>query len=881
MEGIVRINPGRPLMDRHTKKPPVVASWILRHVLPDHIGPDGLGDYEEMYNLKISDKGFIKARLWYWTQILISLPPFFIETSKWNIAMLKSYFKIAVRHFQRQKTYSLINISGLAVGMACCILILLWVYDELSYDRHHEKADRIYRITYAEEIGGAYDHYALAPFAAAPVFTEELSEIESFTRLWQRNGLLTHEGRKFEERDIFYVDPDFFKIFTCNFIEGEPATALNEPGSIVLTAQSARKIFRENNPVGQTLNLNADGDLLVTGVIEDIPKNSHFKFNCLVSMKTIQGQRAERLKQWQTINGWSYLLLSKGDLANNVEKKLAAIVERHVGDEFRKYGMKVDYFLQRMTEIHLRSHLQAEIEGNGDILYVYAFSLIAFFILLIACINFMNLSTARSANRGKEVGVRKIFGAHKNRLVSQFITESTILAFLGLFSALFLVWLLLPFFSDLTGKEIGLGHLKNGVIIGGLLAMAVLTGFFAGSYPAFFLSAFQPVHVIRSKLHRTSHKSRLRNILVTLQFVISVVLIISTFSVFDQLRYMKNQNLGFDKEQVLAVRLKGQRKWKSIESIKNDLKRNPNILNVSASHGIPGQVDSVLTMFQEGKAETESHTFDVIVSDYDYVNTYGMEIVEGRDFSSEFTTDAAGAFLINERARQKLGWGKETVGKKIGFSDETMWPIVGVVKDFHYLSLKEKIGPLAVLLRLDHFSLLSIKMSTDNISGTIDSIKKTWQTYEKERTFEYFFVDENFNALYHSEERLSQIISWFAAIAIFIACLGLFGLASYTAEQSRKEIGIRKVLGATVGNIIFTLSRNFLKWIVIANFISWPLAYFAIKRYWLVNFPFRTNPALWSFILTGAASLLIAILTVSYQSIKAALANPVKTLRAE
>jgi len=708
-----------------------------------------------------------------------------------------------------------------------------------------------------------------------------LSEVEAFTRLWNRNGLITHNERTFEVHDIFYVDPDFFKIFTYDIIEGDPDTALNNPGSIVLTEESAHKIFRENNPVGQTLNLNGDGDLLVTGVIKNAPKNSHFRFSYLISINTIQGQRAEHLQQWQTIVGWSYILLAEGARPNDVEKKMAAIVERHAGEEYRKFGVRADYFLQKLTDIHLKSHLQAEIEGNGNIHYVYVFSLIAFFILLIACINFMNLSTARSANRGKEVGMRKVFGAHKIRLINQFIAESTVLAFLGLFSALFLVWFLLPFFSNLTGKEIGLGQLNNGVIIGGFLGLVVITGLVSGIYPAFSLSSFQPVDVIRNKLHRTSQKSRLRNVLVTLQFAISVVLIISTFIVLDQLKYMKNQKLGFDKEQVLAVRLKDKSKWNSIEPIKTELMKNPHILSTSASHGIPGYLDAVLTLFQEGKTENESHTFDVIVSDYDYIETYGIELIEGRDFSREFAADADGAFLINETAQTKLGWGKATVGKKIGFSDETMWPIVGIVKDFHYKSIKETVGPLAILLRLDHFSLLSVKMNTENISGTIDFIKKTWQSFEKDRTFEYFFVDENFDSLYYSEKRLSQVISYFAAIAIFIACLGLFGLASFTAEQSRKEIGIRKVMGATIQNIIFQLSRNFLKWVVIANLIAWPLTFYVMKKYWLSTFPYRIDPSIFTFLIASTVSLLIALFTVSYQSIKAALANPAETLRAE
>ncbi len=795
--------------------------------------------------------------------------------------MIRNYIKIAFRHFKKQKGYSFINIAGLAVGMACCILILLWVNDELSFDRYHENADRIYRITYAEEIGGAYDHYALPPFVAAPTFAAELPEIMAYTRLWQRSGLITYENKKFDERGIFYVDPDFFKIFSHEFIDGDPETALDAPGSIVLTEDTAQKIFINENPLGKTVNLNADGDLKVTGIVKNVPRNSHFRFNYLVSMNTIQGRRAEFLDAWFVIQGWSYIMLDERADAEAVEKKLAPIVEKHAGEEARKYGQKMFYFLQRLTDIHLKSRLNGEIEGNGDIRYVYVFSIVAAFILLIACINFMNLSTARSANRGMEVGMRKVFGAHKKRLISQFITESVGLSFCGLLLALVIVELSLPVFNNLTGKDINEASVFNWVVGLGLIGLVAFTGLAAGSYPAFYLSSFQPIDTLRKKMQSGTRGGILRSSLVILQFTISVILIIATFIVIVQLRFMKNQKLGFKKEQVLAVRIKGDALRQQYDAFKNELKKNASILEAAYSNGIPGRTQTVLTIFLEGMPESVTHTFDFIFADYDFVRTYEIEIAEGRDFSREFGSDKDGAFLINETAAAKLGWGEETLRKRIGYSDEVMRPIVGIVKDFHYRSLKEVIGPLAIFLMPEDHPFLSLKMNTRDISGALSFIEKTWRSFEKDRSFEYFFVDENFDALYHSEEQLSQIITFFACIAIFVASLGLFGLASYTAEQSTKEIGIRKVLGASVGSIVAILSKNFLKWVVVANAIAWPVAYFVMRNYWLSNFPFRVPISILTFIAAGVLSIVIALLTVSFQSLKAALANPAETLKYE
>ncbi|MFQ5824980.1 MAG: ABC transporter permease [bacterium] len=668
--------------------------------------------------------------------------------------MFKNYLIIALRNIKRYKGYSILNIAGLALGMACCILILLYVQDELSFDKFQANADRLYRLTYAEEIGGVNDHYAMSPFAAAPAFTMNLPQISAFSRIAFRTGLITYENKKFDESGIMYADASFFEIFTFRFIKGNPKTALQDPGSIVLTEESAVKIFGKENPLGKTLNLNSDGDLKVTGIINNVPRNSHFRFNYTVSMKTVQRRRPELLTAWLSIFGWSYVLLEEGTDPKEVESKFDEIVQTHTGEEAARSGTKIAYELQKLTDIHLRSHLQAEIEGNGDIRNVYIFSMIAVFILGIACINFMNLSTARSANRSKEVGLRKVLGANKNRLISQFLSESIIMSLLGLLIAIIIVELMLPAFNNLTEKEISINYLNNSIFVIGLVGLVIFTGFIAGSFPAFFLSAFHPVAALRGQFSRKANRSTFRNGLVVLQFTISIILIANTILVLNQLDYMKDKKLGFDKEQVLVVRIKGRTIRQKFESFKNELLQNSNLHIASYANGIPGRINTVLTVFQEGKDESDTHTFD------------------------------------------------------------------------------------------------------------------------------YFFVDKNFDSLYHSEERLSKIILFFAFVAIFIACLGLFALASFNVEQRTKEIGIRKVLGASVSGIVLLLSKEFTKWVLVSNIIAWPVAYYAMNK-WLQNFAYRIDIGLMTFLTAGMLALVIASVTVCYQAIKAATANPVNSLRYE
>ncbi len=798
--------------------------------------------------------------------------------------MLANYLKMAFRTIMKHKGYTLINLSGLAIGMACCLLILLFVQDELSYDTYHEKADRIHRLITDGEVAGSLSHFALAPFAAPPVFTQDIPEIESYVRILRlgRQQVVGYKEKTFEERGIFLADETFFQIFSHPFLAGDPGRALEEPGSVVITEETARRLFGDEDPIGKVLEFAPVKNIHVTGVIRDVPRNSHFRFNYMISFKSLTDQQMQGLNQWLSISGWAYLLLQEGADTASVQAKFADIVEKNTGEQARKFGLAVTYFLQRLTDIHLRSQLQGEIEANGNITYVYVFSAIALFILVIACINFMNLSTARSANRAREVGLRKVFGAYRNSLVGQFLSESVLLALTGVILAAALAALALPAFNTFSGKEMSAGALLKGVMPAGMLILIFFTGFFAGSYPALFLSGFQPVAIFRGTLARGSKGSLLRKALVVFQFSISVMLIVGTMIVLDQITYMKNKPLGFDKEQVMVALVQSPETAKNYRAVKAELMQNPNIRSVSFSAVVPTRGGELRLMIPEGRSESETFDMYIMRCDFDFLDTYRMELLAGRPFSEEFTTDAEEAYIINDIAARKFGWtAEEAIDKELAFAEGRPGKIVGVIKDFHFQSLQRAIDPLALMIDEQRLAFASMKINTLNVSETIAYVKDLWERLEQGREFDYFFIDEEFASLYASEQRLSDILSFFAALAIFIACLGLFGLASFTAEQRTKEIGIRKVLGASIRGIVFHLSHEFVRWVLAANLIAWPVAYYLMRNHWLANFPYRISPRIPSFLLAGLISILIALVTVSFQVIRAALANPVESLRYE
>jgi len=802
-------------------------------------------------------------------------------------ALLWNYAKIAMRTLKKYRAYSLINVAGLAVGLAACLLILLWVGNERSFDRYHEKADRIYRISEREEIAGLSEAFALAPFVAAPTFAAEIPEVESYARLLKSSPLAVAGDRKFDLTDFYFTDPAFFGIFSHEFLFGDPGTALASPGNIILTEETARKLFGRIDVVGRTVNLNNVIDLGVTAVVENVPANSHFRFSALASLATVADRPEFRpmLESWFRLNGWGYVLLKPGADPAAVEAKMTAVTQEHAGEELERSGSEMSFRLQSLTSIHLRSHLEAEIEANGDIRHVYVFSVIAAFILILACVNFMNLSTARSAGRGREVGLRKVLGARRGNLVFQFLGESVLMAVLASAGAVLLVALALPSFNRLAGNAFGWASLLNPAAALGLAGLTLLTGILGGLYPAFFMSAFRPITVLKGTLGKGLKRAGFRTAMVVFQFSVSIVLMAGTLIVLAQTRYMKSRDLGFDKDRVLVMAMRDAAVRRGADALVADLRANANVGEVSFSSGIPGRITTSMVVSMEGRPESESFTADVIWSDFDFVRTYGITVLAGRDFSRTYPSDGRGVYLVNETAARRMGWGFQAVGRKIGFDPDDLLEIVGVMKDFHVGSLKDPIGPLVVRLGTSEQMtprgrFLSLKLRGGDIPATLAFVRGKWAG-RSERGFDYFFADENFDSLYKSEEQVGRIVSAFAAMAIFVACLGLFGLASFAAEQRTKEIGVRKTLGASEAGLVALLSREFLKWVLVANAIALPVAYVVVGRFWLANFAYRTRPGMLIFGSVLGLSLLVAFLTVGWQAVRAALANPVDSLRYE
>ncbi len=810
--------------------------------------------------------------------------------------MIKNYLKITFRNLKKHKGYSLINISGLAIGMACCILILIYVSDELSYDNYHEKADRIYRVCSISSIGTTTRHYATVPPALAPELVDAVPEVESAVRIFDSFEL---QGRLDDQNiripDVFFIDPTFFDIFTHEFIAGDRDKAFANPDSLVITEETARRLFGEADPIGKAIALPPDRSIQITAVIKNIPKNSHFLFNGIIPTTFIRDQEGRPhplLVAPYFCEVYAYLLLAQDGNPKDVEKKIMATHEAKWGDMFKQRGTARQYPLMQLKDIHLRSNDEYELGTPGDINTIYLFSGIALLVLLIASFNFINLSTARSAGRAREVGIRKVFGSRKNQLIRQFLSESIAVSLISLLLAVAMVTTVLPLFNNLSGKQFQQTQLLKLPILLGFVGIIILTGFIAGSFPAFILSAFQPVVVLRGKFSSASKNTSLRKILVIMQFAISIFMIVGILTMIRQLDYMKNKDLGFKKEQLLVTQFFGSRREEAnaqrFDALKERILANPNITSISFSANIPGGELGYDAYLPEGRSDNETIRARNYWVDFDFVKTYGMEIVQGRDFSREFSTDAGEAIIINEKMAQALGWGDDCLGKRIYniARENRLGRIVGVVKDFHSGSMKLEISPVILSCEPEFFSFVTAKVLPVNISSTLSFLEThlrevSQQVFpNREFTFDYHFVDDDFRNKYAEEEKAREVYVIFGALAVFIACLGLFGLASFTLEQRTKEIGVRKALGASVNNIIFLLSKEFAMLVLIANILAWPFAFYAINR-WLGNFAYRIGIAWDIFILSGVLAVVIALFTVCFHSVKAALANPATALRYE
>ena len=823
-------------------------------------------------------KGQRAARIWFWSQFTRSLPKLVKISIEGNFIMIKNYLKTALRNIKRRKIYSFINITGLAVGMAAATLILLWVQDELSYDRFHKKADRIYRICTRIKLGDTLIDQTQTPAILPITLKNDFPEIEQTVMLgFPINTSGQYKDKIFMESSILPADSTFFDVFSFKLIMGDEKNALNKPATIVITEATAQRYFGDEDPIGKVITLADEYELSVTGVIENIPRNSHFHFDMLLSMVTLPGSKNT---DWTSNDFRTYIVLQEGFPVDQFESKLPEIVNKYIfeGDlSWVAKGNSYEYYLQPLTGIHLKSDIISEFEPNGNMIYVHIFSLIAIFILLIACMNFTNLSTAKSVNRAKEIGLRKVVGSVKRQLIVQFLSESCLLSFMALFVGVVIVWFTLPFFNSLVGKQLHLYLLSNYHSIPLLISLALIVGLIAGGYPAFYLSSLSPILTVRGKYREGMKNSRLRNILVVFQFSITIVLFVGTFIVGKQLEFFQNTRLGFDKDQVIVVKNATSLGDQS-KAFKETLLTNPGISSVAGSYSLPGG------HFVNGSfkpEDTESILLNFGICDPEFIEALQLEMVEGRFFSHEFTTDST-AIIINETAVKHLNW-DEPIGKTFTSLDKT-FNVIGVVKDFHYESLHQTVKPMALLnLSLNlpwPEKFVSVRTTSGNISKTINFIENNWKTFSKGKPFEFFFLDDHYGKLYANEKKTGTVCVIFSFLAIFIASIGLGGLSAYSAEQKSKEIGIRKVCGARVSNIILLLYRKFIPWIVFANLAAWPIAYILMSK-WLHNFAYRITISFLPFVISAVLAFIIAIISVSYQSIKAALANPIDSLKYE
>jgi putative ABC transport system permease protein len=795
--------------------------------------------------------------------------------------MLQNYLKIALRNIKKHKGYTFLNIAGLAIGMAASILILLFVFHEMSYDRFHENADHIYRVSVRAMIGDTRIAQVFTPAILTPTLLKDYPEVLHSIRFqnFSRGVLVRRGDRVFNEQRVTLVDPEVFEVFSFPFIQGDPKSALVEPNTAVITVSTASKYFRDADPMGHRLTI-GDQDFKITGIMEDIPENSHFHFDIFSSIVSSDGINSTA---WLANNYKTYILLREGCLKTTFDEKLSEVVKEYIyrGQEefWAKGGNYWEYYLQPVTEIHLTSDIHGEFEVNGNAAYVSIFTVIALFIILIASINYMNLSTARSSGRAREVGIRKVVGASRTPLIWQFLAESVVSSLIALALALLSVQLLLPLFRNLVGKQgLRIPYLEQPLVLLMLVGLALLIGVISGSYPAFWLSAFRPISVLSGRLRSASKNTWLRNVLVLIQFSISIFLFVGTIIVYRQLHYIQNKKLGFDKEHVVVIRTPQSLGDRS-EPFKQALFQYPEIVAVSGSSTLPGMGFNNVGFIPEG--EEQAITLNLICCDYGFMETLNFEMSAGRFFSREFTTDSSG-IIINETTVTLLGW-EDPLRMHLNAGNQEL-PVIGVVEDFHYESLHHSVRPGALLMLPGVYGwserYISVRIRSENIRESLDLIRRTWDEFSAGLPFEYSFLDEEFDALYHNEQRTSRVFTIFSVLGIIISCMGLFGLASFAAEQKTQEIGIRKVFGASVPGLVFMLAREFTKWVIIANGVAWPMAYFAMNR-WLRNFAYRTDFGWWTFALSGLIALLIALMTVSYQSVRAALANPVESIRYE
>lgn len=803
--------------------------------------------------------------------------------------MLKNYLRIAFRNLVRNKSYSFINILGLATGLTCTIIIALYVIHELSYDKFHENKDRLYRVVESYNSEGQENWYATTFSALAPNLKAEFPAIKHITHIHPTNGLVTAgENQRYQEDEIIYADSSFFEMFSFPLISGNPASVLDQPLSVVITQPIAQKFFGTQNPVGESITFNdqrGSFELEITGVAESPPSNSHIQFEYIFSYESLRNTRPWEYNKWYYPPMYTYVELNSNESIADLKAAFPDFQRKYVGAEAHLR----DLDLQPITQIQLFSDLENELSPTSDVSYIYLFAAIGLFILLIACINFMNLATAKSMKRSREVGMRKTLGARRNQLIWQFLGEAFIITFISLFFAFLISEILIPYFNSISGKSLTLSSIDLSIWALSALAIVVTVGLIAGSYPAFYLSSFKPVAVLKGTTDTGGGSdSFFRKGLVIFQFFISTGLIFGTIVVTKQLDFLQNERLGFNKEQVAIIPIRETADQFNVKSLKEEILRIPGVESASAVSGVPG-ISSGIHSFGVFTEDNKTDTLGIltITGDHSFLETLQLNLIEGRNFSESFSTDESQAFLINQAAAKKFGW-EDPIGEELTLRFyvedlvEKKGSVVGMVEDFQYHSLHSDIEPILIQVFSATFyhDYLAVRFTSDNLQASLQNVEEKWSAFNLDRPFEYTFLEDTFDAMYKAEEQLGMIFNMFAVIAVLIACLGLFGLASYSTERRLKELGIRKVLGASVTDILTLLSKDFLKLVTLGFLISVPFAIFFMNK-WLRNFSDRIELNIGLFFFVAILALSVAIIAVSYQSIRAALMNPVDSLKSE
>ncbi|MGC4035861.1 MAG: ABC transporter permease [Chitinophagaceae bacterium] len=794
--------------------------------------------------------------------------------------MVKNYLRLALKNFRKQKLFSLINLLGLTVGITCCLMIFLFITNEFSYDKFQKNGKDIYRIYRVGQING--DRRAIpwvSPPYARALASDYSDAIKSVVRVQPDNDLVRYNNISFNEKKVYLVDSNFFQFFTFHLLRGNPATVLSEPTSIVMTASTAKKYFGNEDPIGKVVDFNEKMKMKVTGIAEDVPVNSHLDFDMIVPISNWAS--SQWMNQWPNNGLFVYLQMNPAVHPETLTKMFPQFMDKYMGKFYKEAGFKMDLTMKPLQGIYFEGESGFDNVKHGSKKMVYIFMSIAILILVIACINFMNLATARATDRSKEVGLRKVLGAVRRQLAWQFIFESLLFAIVAAGLALLLLQAIMPAYTAFLGYKLP-SYWSNPLLYVFIGAVIIVVGILAGSYPALLLSSFSPIESLKGKLKVGKNGALFRKALVVFQFGISVLLIISVTVVMKQMHYVRNTDLGFNKEQSMIVRLDNGKIWENKVNFKNQLQADPAIASVSLMSGEPGGFHDGYGFEAEGKPG-EKLMMNTEFSDFEYAKTLGIKVIAGRDFSAQFPTDSTDAVLINRSAATVLGYTpQQAVGKWIKniTGDSTRRTIVGVLEDFHFASLKQVIGPLVVSTKQDDRRLVLIKLKTNQVQQAVERIGKVYHANAPDFPFEYNFLDEKYDQLYKAEIKQESLLSIFSLIAISIACLGLFGLASYTAIKRTKEIGVRKVLGSSATNIVLLLSKDLLKPVLLGTLIAVPLGYWAMQK-WLQGFAYRTDIQWWLFALAAIVGVIIALVTVSVQAIKAAMANPVKSLRTE